>query len=61
MFPNYNIFTLSVLLLQSLPYCYDVKVSVFYILHNFVFEFYVPAEKHEIGSAMQSKKITYVT
>lgn len=61
MFPNYSIFNFSVLLLQSLPSCYGIKVCVFYILHNFVFEFYFPAEKHEIGSAMQSKMITSVT
>jgi hypothetical protein len=61
MFPNYNIFAFSVLLLQSLPNCYGIKVCVFYILHNFVFEFYFPAEKYEIESSMQSKMITCVT
>ena len=61
MFPNYKIFTFIVLLLQSLPNCYGIIVCVFYILHNFEFEFYFPAEKHEIGSAMQNKMITCVT
>lgn len=61
MLPNYNIFAFNVLFLQSLLSCYGIKVCVFNILHNFVFEFYFPADKHEIASAMQGKMFTCVT